>query len=71
MQWYKRSRKGDYSGLDTWDGWRRKDYQMQLYMDNGHVEGKRSRGIQKKAWMDIGQCQGRAEREKHRLDQEW
>src|SRR6218665_2499194 len=32
-QWYKRSRKGDYSGLDTWKGWRRKDYQMQLYMD--------------------------------------
>src|SRR6218665_1131875 len=22
-----------YSGLDTWKGWRRKDYQMQLYMD--------------------------------------
>src|SRR6218665_842121 len=32
-QRYKRSRKGDYSGLDTWKGWRRKDYQMQLYMD--------------------------------------
>src|SRR6218665_2712418 len=32
-QWYKRSRKGDYSGLDTWKGWRREDYQMQLYMD--------------------------------------
>ena len=32
-QWYKRSRKGDYSGLDTWKGLRRKDYQMQLYMD--------------------------------------
>src|SRR6218665_1900144 len=22
-----------YSGLDTWKGWRRKDYQIQLYMD--------------------------------------
>jgi len=32
-QWYKRSRKGDYSGLDTWNGWRGKDYQMQLYMN--------------------------------------
>src|SRR6218665_855197 len=29
-QWYKRSRKGDYSGLDTWKRWRRKDYQMQF-----------------------------------------
>src|SRR6218665_3503623 len=26
-------KKRDYSGLDTWKGWRRKDYQMQLYMD--------------------------------------
>src|SRR6218665_2922461 len=32
-KWYKRSRKGGYSGLDTWKGRRRKDYQMQLYMD--------------------------------------
>ena len=29
-QWYKISRKGDYSGLDIWKG---KDYQMQLYVD--------------------------------------
>ena len=49
-QWYKRSRKGDYSGLDTWKGWRRKYYQMQLYMDI--IEGKRSRGRQRKTWMD-------------------
>ena len=32
-QWYKRSRKGDYSGLDTWNEWMKKDYQMQLYTD--------------------------------------
>ena len=31
-QWYKISRKRDYSGLDTWKGCRRKDYQIQLYM---------------------------------------
>src|SRR6218665_2163026 len=45
-QWYKRSRKGDYSGLDTCKGWRRKDYQMQLYMDmwrEREAEGDRGR----------------------------
>src|SRR6218665_1518339 len=44
-QWYKRSRKGDYSGLDTWKGWRRKDYQMQLYVDMySEREAERDRG---------------------------
>jgi len=32
-QWHKRLRKEDYSGRDTENGWRGKDYQMQLYMD--------------------------------------
>src|SRR6218665_3766222 len=50
-QWYKRSRKGDNSGLDAWKGWRRKDYQNNAAL-HGHVEGKRSRGRQRKTWMD-------------------
>src|SRR6218665_534521 len=33
LQWFGHVEKGDYSGLDTWNGWRGKDYQMQLYMD--------------------------------------
>src|SRR6218665_1307812 len=40
-QWYKRSRKEDYSGLDMWDGWRGKDYQTQLHMDMWREEKQR------------------------------
>ena len=80
-QWYKRSRKGDYSGLDMWkkettvvwtrgDVERMKEKRLPNAALHGHVEGRRSRGRQRKTWMDIGQCQGRSEREKHRLDQD-
>src|SRR6218665_2985919 len=63
-QWYKRSRKGDYSGLDTWKGWRKKDYQWFGHVErmeekrlpnaslHGYVEGKRRRGRQRNTWMD-------------------
>ena len=42
-QWQKRSRKGDPSSLDTWNGRRGKDYQSQIYMDMT-VEGREAEG---------------------------
>src|SRR6218665_1682023 len=53
-QWYKRSRKGDYSGLDMCNGHveRMEDKRLPNAALHGHVEGKRSRGRQRKTWMD-------------------
>src|SRR6218665_1035146 len=61
-QWYKRSRKGDYSGLDMWkkettvvwtrgDVERMKEKRLPNAALHGHVEGKRSKGRQRKTWM--------------------
>ena len=50
-QWYKRSRKGDYSGLFGHVE-RMEEKRLPNAALHGHVVGKRSRGRQKKTWMD-------------------
>jgi len=59
----KIKKKRLYCGLDTWNGWRGKDYQMQLYMNmqrEREAEGDRGRP----GWT----MSRKPEREKYRLD---
>ena len=66
-QWYKRSRKGDYTVVWT----RGKDggEKITKYSFTWTCRGKEK---QRETEEDLdGQCQGRPEREEHGLDQDW
>ena len=65
-QWLKRSRKGDFCGLDMWSSWRGKTTNRSFIWTCGGKEKQRE------AEEDLdGQCRGRPEGEKHRLNHDW
>ena len=44
-RWKRRLKEEDLRGLNTWKGWKEKDYQMQLCMDTwGEKEAEEDKG---------------------------